>query len=242
MKVKISPIALIKIIDAASRRLDREVGGFLIGRVNNDYLNIVDIEVPRSKGSKTHIEIDPLAMAAVAEKLEKRGMKESIVGWWHSHPGFGANFMSNIDISTQKVYQSLFDKAVALVIDPTSYVNKKDPRKIDLKIYRVVEDKYEEEDWDVAVEDAWKIVEDGVKLISEIREEQVGVKDFLEKTSSAMELKEEISQLRKAVENLSLIKVDFMQLQANVELFMTYSTLIFLLLFVFSILIFLRFI
>ena len=150
--------------------------------------------------------------------------------------------MSNIDISTQKVYQSLFDKAVALVIDPTSYVNKKDPRKIDLKIYRVVEDKYEEADWDVAVEDAWKIVEDGVKLISEIREEQVGVKDFLEKVSSAMELKEEISQLRKAVENLSLIKVDFMQLQANVELFMTYSTLIFLLLFVFSILIFLRFI
>jgi len=242
MKVKISPIALIKIIDTASQRLDREVGGFLIGRVEGDCLNIVDIEVPQSKGSKTYVEIDPLAMAAVAEKLEERGMRESIVGWWHSHPGFGANFMSDIDVSTQKIYQSLFDKAIALIIDPISYVNKKDPRKINLKIYRVVEDMYEETEWDVAADDAWKIVEDGVKLVSEIRKEKVEIKDFLEKISSTVELKEEIIRLRKTVESFSSIELDFIRLRADFEMFMTYSILISLLIFIFAVLVFLRFI
>jgi len=241
MKVKISPIALIKIIDAASQRLDREIGGFLIGRVEDDCLNIVNVETPRSKGSKTYVEIDPLDMAIIAEKLEKEGRKERIVGWWHSHPGFGADFMSSLDIDTQKVYQSLFDKAVALIIDPTSCVSGKDSRKIDLKIYRVVGDKYEETEWQVGVDDVWKVVEDGVKLVSEIRGEKVRVDDLLERILSVSEFKQEIMKLRVAVENFSTIRRDLMQFQTNVETFMTYSIIIFMLFFIFVVLILLSF-
>jgi len=241
MRVRISPIALIKIIDAASQRLDREVGGFLIGKVEDDCLNIVNAETPRSRGSKTYVEIDPLDMAIIAEKLEREGREESIVGWWHSHPGFGAGFMSSLDIDTQRVYQSLFDKAVALIIDPTSYVSGKDPRKIDLKMYRVVGDKYEEAEWHVDVDDVWKVVEDGVKMVSEVREEKVKVEDLLERILSVSEFKEELTRLRVAVENFSTIRRDLMQFQTNVEMFMLYSIIISMLFFIFVILMFLSF-
>ncbi len=238
-KVKISPIALIKIIDTASRKLDREIGGFLIGKIEDGHLNIVDVEIPRSRGSKTFVEIDPLDMAIIAEKLDKEGKGESIVGWWHSHPGFGADFMSNLDINTQKVYQSLFNKAVALIIDPKSYVSEKNLRKIDLKIYRVTGEKYKEMDWYIAVDDMWRVVEDGMKLISEIRQEKVKVNDLMERMSGVLEFKEELMRLRKTIEDFLVIKRDFMQFQTSVETFMMYSTLLSLLFFVFVILIFL---
>jgi len=239
MKVKISPIVLIKIVDTASRRLDREVGGFLIGKIEDNYLNIVDVEIPHSRGSKTFVEMDPLDMAVIAEKLDKEGKGESIVGWWHSHPGFGADFMSDLDINTQKVYQALFDKAVALIIDPKSYISEKDLRKIDLRIYRVTGEKYKEMDWDFAVDDMWRVVEDGVKLVSEIRQEKVKADDLMKKVMNVSEFKEEIIRLRMAIEDFTEIKRDFIRLQTSVETFMMYSTLLFLLFFVFVVLLFL---
>jgi 26S proteasome regulatory subunit N11 len=51
------------------------------------------------------------------EMLERVGRKEQMVGWYHSHPGFGC-WLSIVDITTQKSFERLNSRAVAVVIDP----------------------------------------------------------------------------------------------------------------------------
>ncbi|PVH48055.1 hypothetical protein PAHAL_4G228900 [Panicum hallii] len=40
-----------------------------------------------------------------------------VVGWYHSHPGFGC-WLSGVDIKTQQSFEALNPRAVAAVIDP----------------------------------------------------------------------------------------------------------------------------
>ena len=48
-------------------------------------------------------------------KLNKTGRPEMVVGWYHSHPGFGC-WLSGVDISTQQSFEALSERAVAVVI------------------------------------------------------------------------------------------------------------------------------
>ena len=47
-----------------------------------------------------------------------------VVGWYHSHPGFGC-WLSNVDINTQQSFEALNQRAVAVVIDPIQSVKGK---------------------------------------------------------------------------------------------------------------------
>jgi len=47
-----------------------------------------------------------------------------VVGWYHSHPGFGC-WLSGVDVSTQQSFEQLNSRAVALVIDPLQSVRGK---------------------------------------------------------------------------------------------------------------------
>lgn len=49
---------------------------------------------------------------------------EMVVGWYHSHPGFGC-WLSNVDINTQQAFEQLNDRAVAVVVDPIQSVKGK---------------------------------------------------------------------------------------------------------------------
>ena len=52
------------------------------------------------------------------ELLARVGHKQTqVVGWYHSHPGFGC-WLSFLDVKTQKSFEQLNRRAVALVIDP----------------------------------------------------------------------------------------------------------------------------
>lgn len=46
-----------------------------------------------------------------------KNKKLFICGWYHSHPSYGL-FMSMEDFGTQTRYQKLWDKSIALVMDP----------------------------------------------------------------------------------------------------------------------------
>lgn len=48
----------------------------------------------------------------------------NILGWYHSHPGFGC-WMSGVDINTQQSFEALNQRAVAVVIDPVQSVKGK---------------------------------------------------------------------------------------------------------------------
>ena len=52
------------------------------------------------------------------------GRKEVVVGWYHSHPGFGC-WMSGVDQNTQKSFEMLHERAVAVVVDPVQSVKGK---------------------------------------------------------------------------------------------------------------------
>lgn len=53
--------------------------------------------------------------------LKQVGRMENLVGWYHSHPGFGC-WLSMVDIQTQKSFERLHPRSVALVIDPVQSV------------------------------------------------------------------------------------------------------------------------
>ena len=45
------------------------------------------------------------------------GRMENVLGWYHSHPGYGC-WLSGIDVSTQMLNQQYQEPWLALVIDP----------------------------------------------------------------------------------------------------------------------------
>ena len=47
-----------------------------------------------------------------------------VVGWYHSHPGFGC-WLSGVDINTQQSFEALNERAVAVVVDPIQSVKGK---------------------------------------------------------------------------------------------------------------------
>jgi hypothetical protein len=47
-----------------------------------------------------------------------------VVGWYHSHPGFGC-WLSGVDVNTQQSFEALNPRAVAVVVDPIQSVKGK---------------------------------------------------------------------------------------------------------------------
>jgi 26S proteasome regulatory subunit N11 len=132
LRVRIYPLALGKAVKYTMMDLEREVAGLLIGKYEKrqDILEIWDAISGNQKSSSAFVYLDEEVMAATFEWLTRERPGLSIVGWYHSHPGFDL-FLSTIDIETQRRYQMMFPKAVAMVIDPLEYVKTR--RLVDLK-------------------------------------------------------------------------------------------------------------
>lgn len=94
-----------------------EVIGLLAGKMDNTR-NILHVEdaYPMGHGTAVYAEIKDYRNYVRAYKDIKKN-KLFICGWYHSHPSYGC-FMSKEDLGTQARYQKLWDKAIALVIDP----------------------------------------------------------------------------------------------------------------------------
>lgn len=65
--------------------------------------------------------IDPAFQQKMVELLKTTGRPENVVGWYHSHPGFGC-WLSGVDQNTQQAFESTAERAVAVVIDPIQSV------------------------------------------------------------------------------------------------------------------------
>jgi len=57
-----------------------------------------------------------------------------VVGWYHSHPGFGC-WLSGVDINTQQSFEALSERAVAVVVDPIQSVKGKVCVCVCIKLY-----------------------------------------------------------------------------------------------------------
>ena len=59
----------------------------------------------------------PQTEVLLVTMLQHAGRLENMVGWYHSHPGYGC-WLSGIDVSTQSIQQQYQDPFLAIVVDP----------------------------------------------------------------------------------------------------------------------------
>jgi COP9 signalosome complex subunit 5 len=67
---------------------------------------------------------------------------ENVVGWYHSHPGYGC-WLSGIDVSTQMLNQQFTEPFLAVVIDPTRTVSAS---KVEIGAFRTYPKDYKPPD------------------------------------------------------------------------------------------------
>ncbi|MEM2146738.1 MAG: Mov34/MPN/PAD-1 family protein [Candidatus Jordarchaeaceae archaeon] len=138
--VKVYPLALAKILRHSAAFSGIEVAGVLIGKLIGDVVEISDSDTGPQIGTSGHVKLASTVAPIIAEKLEKEGRGEYIVGWYHSHPGFGC-FLSHIDVETQVGLQKMFPQCVALVIDPNDFIISGRPSDAKVEMFQVQEDK-----------------------------------------------------------------------------------------------------
>jgi proteasome lid subunit RPN8/RPN11 len=106
-----------KVEEHCFSRIDVEVGGFLIGSLDGSTTKIVDARPALAATSaQTHLTFTHEAWDEVLPLMETEYPGLGIVGWYHSHPGFGV-FLSDYDIFIQENFFSSPGQ-VALVVDP----------------------------------------------------------------------------------------------------------------------------
>lgn len=103
-----------------------EVMGLMLGEFVDDYtVRVIDVFAMPQSGTGVSVEaVDPVFQAKMLDMLKQTGRPEMVVGWYHSHPGFGC-WLSGVDINTQQSFEALSERAVAVVIDPIQSVKGK---------------------------------------------------------------------------------------------------------------------
>ena len=74
--------------------------------------------------------------------MVQAGRLENVVGWYHSHPGYGC-WLSGIDVSTQMLNQQFQEPFLAVVIDPTRTVSA---GKVEIGAFRTYPEGYKPPD------------------------------------------------------------------------------------------------
>lgn len=117
-KCLISRLASTKILSHAIDGGDIEVMGMLVGYTSNDTIIVKDCYSLPVQGTETRVNAHMESYEYMVQYLDAFVTKDDrIVGWYHSHPGYGC-WLSNIDIQTQSLNQNYQDPYLAIVCDP----------------------------------------------------------------------------------------------------------------------------
>jgi 26S proteasome regulatory subunit N11 len=125
-QVYISSLALLKMLKHGRAGVPMEVMGLMLGEFIDDYtIRCVDVfSMPQSGNSVSVEAVDPVFQTKMLDMLKQTGRPEMVVGWYHSHPGFGCWF-SGTDVNTQQSFEQLNPRAVGVVVDPIQSVKGK---------------------------------------------------------------------------------------------------------------------
>lgn len=95
-----------------------EVGGVLVGRTDDGGHTIITAAIAalRADGQRASVTFTHDAWSEVHEVMDRKYPDQKIVGWYHSHPGFGI-FLSDHDLF---IHRNFFGDVhqVAFVVDP----------------------------------------------------------------------------------------------------------------------------
>jgi len=124
--IHISSLALLKMLKHGRAGVPMEVMGLMLGEFVDDYtVQVIDVFAMPQSGTTVSVEsVDHVFQTKMVDMLKQTGRPESVVGWYHSHPGFGC-WLSSVDINTQQSFESLTSRSVAVVIDPIQSVKGK---------------------------------------------------------------------------------------------------------------------
>uniref|UniRef100_A0A915BRI9 MPN domain-containing protein n=1 Tax=Parascaris univalens TaxID=6257 RepID=A0A915BRI9_PARUN len=124
--VYISSLALLKMLRHGRAGVPMEVMGLMLGEFVDDYtVNVVDVFAMPQSGTGVSVEaVDPVYQTKMLDMLNRVCRAEMVVGWYHSHPGFGC-WLSSVDVATQKSFEALSERAIAVVVDPIQSVKGK---------------------------------------------------------------------------------------------------------------------
>ncbi|KAG9006821.1 COP9 signalosome catalytic subunit rri1 [Tulasnella sp. JGI-2019a] len=139
--VKISAIALIKMVIHARSGGIYEIMGLMYGKVQGTSMVIMDSFALPVQGTETRVNAQNEANEFMIQYLDgsnKAGRQENIIGWYHSHPGYGC-WLSGIDVNTQLTNQKYQDPFVAVVIDPNRTISA---GKVDIGAFRTYPEDY----------------------------------------------------------------------------------------------------
>lgn len=140
-KVYISALALLKMTVHAKSGGSIEIMGMLTGKVMNKTIIVMDVYSLPVEGTETRVNAQLEAyeyMVQYLDSLKSAGHKENIVGWYHSHPGYGC-WLSGIDVATQSLNQNFQDPYLAIVVDPIKTMNQ---GKVEIGAFRTYPEKH----------------------------------------------------------------------------------------------------
>jgi len=122
----ISSLALIKMLKHGRAGVPMEVMGLMLGELIDDYtIQVVDVFAMPQSGTGVSVEaVDPVFQTKMLAMLKQTNRSQVVVGWYHSHPGFGC-WLSGVDVNTQQSFENLSPRSVAVVVDPLQSVKGK---------------------------------------------------------------------------------------------------------------------
>ncbi len=107
----------------AYREKKLEVMGLLLGEVRTwqgqEYVLVRDVVTTDLDATSVSVKFDSGSFEKLFENLDDAGFDYVVVGWYHSHPGYGC-FLSETDIKTHGGI-FLSPHQVAIVIDPLNF-------------------------------------------------------------------------------------------------------------------------
>lgn len=138
---KISAVALIKMVMHAQSGGDLEIMGCMQGFPVGETMYVLDVIPLPEEGTETRVSTSDNSMLyldkhqTVSKDVSR---PENVVGWYHSHPGYGC-WLSGIDVQTQQMKQMVEDPALAIVVDPKMTMSA---GKVEIGVFRTYTNAY----------------------------------------------------------------------------------------------------
>lgn len=143
-KVYLSALAVIKMAVHAKAGGSIEVMGMMTGTIVKNAIMVNDVYPLPVEGTETRVNAQAEGyeyMVQYLECLKQVGRTEHIVGWYHSHPGYGC-WLSGIDVATQSLNQNFQDPYLAVVVDPIKTMKQ---GKVEIGAFRTFPENHKHE-------------------------------------------------------------------------------------------------
>lgn len=132
-RILISKTAMEKMKDLTVKYDGTENGGFIFGRMNPEWIQVLDISDAGFNAKRTFSSVQLDNNSLIEFVKDKIKMQQYLIGTWHSHPKeFGLN-PSKLDESTMNKINDYFDSTHAPIFIITNIINE----SFNFVIYRV---------------------------------------------------------------------------------------------------------